>query len=161
MQIPDEMVQPAQSSSPDNPDRPARRLSSDESLWGGASSREPAPPGPAGRRPLWRRAMRVDLLLAGAAVALLVCGFALGVAVGGPSSTPTSLAPAVAGAPAAPVTVTSIVVRPGPPPRSCRTAVEWADKAIAYMVGNIRDDRLSRAIQEFIENRRACQRAVR
>ena len=169
-QVLDIMVQPAQSSSPENSDRPSKRLSSDESLWERAPEREPAPaegPGPApsdpdGRRPLWRRALRVDLLLAGAAVALLAVGFVLGMAVSGPGSPPPATSPPSVPATAqAPATVTSIVVQPGPPPRSCRNAIEWADKAIAYMVGNIRDDRLSTAIQEFIDSRRACQRAVR
>jgi hypothetical protein len=169
-QVLDTMVQPAQSSSPENSDRPFKRLSSDESLWGRAPEREPAPAeeagpspsNPAGRRPLWRRALRVDLLLAGAAAALLAVGFVLGMAVTGPGSPPPATSqPSVPATASAAATVTSIVVQPGPPPRSCRSAVEWADKAIAYMVGNIRDDRLSTAIQKFVESRRACQRAVR
>jgi hypothetical protein len=169
-QVLDTMVQFAQSSSPENSDRPSKRLSSDESLWERASEREPAPPdepGPAPpdpdrRRPLWRRALRVDLLLAGAAVALLVVGFALGLAVSGPERPPPAASqPSAPASGQAPATVTSIVAQPAPPPQSCRDAVEWADKAIAYMVGNIRDDRLSKAIQEFVESRRACQRAVR
>lgn len=167
-QVLDKMVYRAQSSSPENSDRPSKRLSSDESLWergsehGPVPAEEPGPgpPDPLGGRPLWRRALRVDLLLAGAAVALLVVGFALGMAVSGPGSPPPATSqPSVTATAQAAATVTSIV--PGPPPRSCRDAVEWADKAIAYMVGNIRDDRLSKAIQQFVESRRACQRAVR
>jgi hypothetical protein len=52
-------------------------------------------------------------------------------------------------------------VRPGPPPRECLIAMERADAAIAYLVGNLRDQRLSDTIQEFVESRRACQAAVR
>lgn len=165
------MVQPARSSSPDNPDETSKRLSSGESLWDQTPEREPAPakgqttppPSPSGPRPLGRRALRVNLLIAGAAVALLLVGFLLGAAVAGSGrSAPSSAQPSPTPAVAQPTpTVTSIVVQPGPAPRSCRTAVVWADRAISYMVGNIRDDRLSKAIQEFVRSRRACQNAVR
>jgi hypothetical protein len=154
------MVQPAQNASPEDP---SRRLSSDESLWWEAGGgRVPAtapgpPPDPAGRRPPWRRALRVNLLLAGGAVALLLAGFGLGTAVGGSGSPPraTPRPPATV----ATATVTSAAV-PSPPPKACTTAIESADKAIAYMVAKIRDERLTRAIQEFVANRRACRRAV-
>jgi hypothetical protein len=53
------------------------------------------------------------------------------------------------------------VPQPAPPPRECLVAMERADAAIAYLVGNIRDQRLSDTIQEFVESRRACQAAVR
>jgi hypothetical protein len=89
---------------------------------------------------------------------LLLVGFGLGRAVGGSGSPPrATLRPP---ATVATATVTSAALRPGPPPRSCTTAIEWADKAIAYMVANIRDDRLTRAIQEFLESKRTCQRAL-
>jgi hypothetical protein len=39
--------------------------------------------------------------------------------------------------------------------------MERADAAIAYLVGNIRDQLLSDTIQEFVESRRACQAAMR
>lgn len=176
MRIMDEMVQPAQSHPPEDPDRPAKRLSPDESLWEGEPGQGPGrgpgsgqgsgspPPDPPGRRPQWRRALRVNLLLAGAAAVLLLVGFLLGLGAGR-GSDGSGRAPAASSPPAtvaaAPVTVTSIVLRPGPPPRSCRDAVEWADKAIAYTVGNVRDDRLTRAIRGFLASRRACQRALR
>jgi hypothetical protein len=153
------MVLPTQNASPEDP---SRRLSSDEPLWGDAEGgRVPAaagpPPDPASRRPPWRRALRVNLLLAGGAVALLLAGFGLGAAVSGSGSPP----PATPQPPAtvATATVTSAAA-PSPPLEACTTAIEWADKAIAYMVANIRDERLTRAIQEFVENRRACRRAV-
>jgi hypothetical protein len=165
MQILDEMVQPPHSSSPKHPNRPTKRLSSDESLWEGTPGREPAvvasptlsPPEAVLRRSLWRRMMRVNLLLAGAAVMVLLVGFGLGAAVGGRGRPAPASAPPVAVA----ASVTSIVVRPGPPPSSCRTAVEAADRAIAYLTGKIRDDRLTRALQQYVESKRACQRAVR
>jgi len=114
----------------------------------------PAPPPPAERRPLWRRALRVNLVLAGAAVVLLLVGYLGGAAVtrDGASTPPQATAPPSP-------TATSIV--PAPPPRACVVAVEQADIAISYLVGNIRDQRLSRAIQEFVKSRRACQQAMR
>jgi hypothetical protein len=104
-----------------------------------------------------RRLLRVDLLIAVAAVALLLVGFLLGAAVtraGMREQQPVAQAPA-------PVPSTSIVVRRAPPPRECLIAMEKADAAIAYLVGFIRDQRLSNTIQEFVESRRACQAALR
>jgi len=114
----------------------------------------PALPPPAERRPLWRRALRVNLVLASAAVVLLLVGYLGGAAVtrDGASTPPQATAPPSP-------TATSIV--PAPPPRACVVAVEQADIAISYLVGNIRDQRLSRAIQEFVKSRRACQQAMR
>lgn len=114
---------------------------------------DPDPPEPRPRR----RLLRVDLLIALAAVVLLLVGFLVGVAV---TRAGTEEPPPVANT-AAPVPSTSIVVRPAPPPRECLIAMERADAAIAYLVGNIRDQRLSDTIQEFVESRRACQAAVR
>jgi hypothetical protein len=114
----------------------------------------PVPPPPAERRPLWRRALRVNLVLASAAVVLLLVGYLGGAAVtrDGASTPPQATAPPAP-------TATSIV--PAPPPRACVVAVEQADIAISYLVGNIRDQRLSRAIQEFVKSRRTCQQAMR
>jgi hypothetical protein len=167
----------------DVPDEAPKRLSSDESLWGDQERKrkrggpafgmrvddipepsdppppvlmkrpDPDPPEPRPRR----RLLRVDLLIALAAVVLLLVGFLFGVAV---TRAGTEEPPPVANT-AAPVPSTSIVVRPAPPPRECLIAMERADAAIAYLVGNIRDQRLSDTIQEFVESRRACQAAVR
>jgi hypothetical protein len=168
----------------DVPDEAPKRLSSDESLWGDQESKRkrggpafgvrvdppeepdddpPAPvlmkrpdPDPPEPRPR-RRLLRVDLLIALAAVGLLLVGFLLGAAVTrGGTEEPPPAADSQAAAPS-----TSIVVRPAPPPRECLIAMERADAAIAYLVGNIRDQRLSDTIQEFVESRRACQAAVR
>jgi hypothetical protein len=104
-----------------------------------------------------RRLLRVDLLIAVAAVALLLVGFLLGAAVTragmGERQPPAQTA--------APAPSTSILVQPAPPPRECLIAMEKADAAISYLVGFIRDQRLSTTIQEFIDSRRACQAAVR
>jgi len=113
-------------------------------------------PDPAEPRPR-RRLLRVDLLIAVAAVVLLLVGFLLGVAV----TRAGTEEPRPVAQTAAPAPSTSIPVRPGPPPRECLVAMERADAAIAYLVGNIRDQRLSDTIQEFVESRRACQAAVR
>jgi hypothetical protein len=174
----------------DVPDEAPERLSSDESLWGNQESKrkrggpafgvrvddlpekkpdDPPPPVPAMRpdpdppdppdppRPR-RRLLRVDLLIALAAVVPLLVGFLLGMAVtrAGSDEPP----PVAETAPPAPPS-TSIVVRQAPPPRECLIAMERADAAIAYLVGNIRDQRLSDTIQEFVDSRRACQAAVR
>jgi hypothetical protein len=114
----------------------------------------PAPPaGPPARDP--RRLRRVDLLIAASAIALLLVGFLVGTAVTRVGAEPP------AGQPPRSVTVTSLVPQPAPPPRECLVAMERADAAIAYLVGNIRDQRLSDTIQEFVDSRRACQAAVR
>jgi hypothetical protein len=174
----------------DDPDEAPKRLSSDESLWGnqeprrkrggpafgvrvdelpreapgatfgrptgpGKPSRPPAP-GPAELRSR-RRLRRVDLLIAVTVVALLLAGFLLGAAV---TRVAVRERQPVART-TAPTPSTSVVVRPAPPPRECLTAMEQADAAISYLVGNIRDQRLSDTIQEFVESRRACQAAVR
>jgi hypothetical protein len=167
----------------EHPDEAPKRLSSDESLWGeqeprrkrGGSvfgvrvdklpSEAPSRTFTAPRRPAEvrasrprRRLLRVDLLIAVAALGLLLVGFLLGVAVtraGTPAPRPVTQAPA------APAPSTSIVERPAPPPPACLVATERADAAIAYLVGHIRDQRLSDTIQQFVESRRACQAAVR
>ena len=166
-----------------NLDEAPKRLSSDESLWGEQSKRkrggpafgvpvddlsrkrpnDPSPlvpvkrpdPGLPEPRPR-RRLLRVDLLIALAAVVLLLVGFLLGVAVTRAGDEEPPLANTAAPAPS-----TSIEVRPAPPPQECLTAMERADAAIAYLVGNIRDQRLSKTIQEFVDSRRACQAAMR
>lgn len=159
-----------------NSDEAPKRLSSDESLWGEQESKRrrgrpafgvrvdrlpqddpggtlttPSASHPAQRR--WRP-RRVDLLIGAAALGLLLVGFLVGFAVRPERPPPPAQA-------AAPATVTSLVPRPAPPPRACLVAMERADAAIAYLVGNIRDQRLSDTIQEFVESRRACQAAMR
>jgi hypothetical protein len=168
----------------EHPDEAPKRLSSDESLWGEQEPRrkrggsafgvrvdelpKEAPSGTFSRplrpsevpepRPR-RRLLRVDLLIAVAALGLLLVGFLLGAAVtrGGTPAPPVTqaAAPTVPPAPS-----TSIVVRPAPP-RACLVAMERADAAISYLVGRIRDQRLSDTIQQFVAARRACQAAVR
>jgi hypothetical protein len=170
----------------EHPDEAPKRLSSDESLWGDQEPRrkrggsafgvrvdelpKEAPSGTFSRPPrpsevheprLRPRLLRVDLLIAVAALGLLLVGFLLGAAVtrtGTPAPRP---APQASSPPVAPAPSTSIVVRPAPPPRACLVAMERADAAISYLVGRIRDQRLSDTIQQFVAARRACQAAVR
>jgi hypothetical protein len=165
------MVEAARGPSPNRPDETPRRLSSDEPLWeedpepkraspGAALVRpvqvqRPAPAAPADHRPLWRRALRVNLLLGGAAIVLLLVGFLLGATLAGGRPPPAATRPAPA------ATVTSVVVQQAPPPRECVVAIEQADIAITYLVANIRDQRLTKSILKFAASRRACQRAVR
>jgi hypothetical protein len=151
----------------DDLDEAPKRLSSDESLWGDQESKRRrggpafgvrvALPDPSEPRPP-RRRLRVDLLIALAAVGLLLVGFLLGVAV---TRAGTQEPPPVADTQASAPPGTTVVVRQAPPPRECLIAMERADAAIAYLVGNIRDQRLSDTIQEFVDSRRACQAAVR
>jgi hypothetical protein len=159
----------------EHPDEAPKRLSSDESLWGDQEPRrkhggsafgvrvdelpKEAPSGTFTTPPRpRRRLLRVDLLIAVAALALLLVGFVLGAAVTR-AGTPAPRPATQPSAPPAPST--SIVVRQAPPPRACLVAMERADAAIAYLVGHIRDQRLSDTIQQFVESRRACQAAVR
>jgi hypothetical protein len=112
-------------------------------------------PGPAKLRS--RRLRRVNLLIAAGATALLLAGFLLGAAVTRVAVRERQpVAQTTASTPS-----TSVLVRPAPPPRECLTAMERADAAIAYLVGNVRDQLLSDTIQEFVESRRACQAAMR
>jgi hypothetical protein len=170
----------------EHPDEAPKRLSSDESLWGdqeprrkrggsafgvrvdelpkeapsGTFSRPPRPSEAHEPRPR-RRLLRVDLLIAVAVLGLLLVGFLLGAAVtraGTPAPRPATQA---SSPPVPPAPSTSIVVRQAPPPRACLVAMERADAAISYLVGHIRDQRLSDTIQEFVASRRACQAAVR
>jgi hypothetical protein len=115
----------------------------------------PAPPASSPARDPRRRLRRVDLLIAASAIALLLVGFLVGAAVTRAGTEPPAAQPSRS------VTVTSLVPQPAPPPRECLVAMERADAAIAYLVGNIRDQRLSDTIQEFVDSRRACQAAVR
>jgi len=148
---------------PSRPLKPSKPPARTDSAAGVPAIPPPAATNPVDSR-LRRKLLRVDLLIAVAAVALLLVGFLLGAAVtraGMREQQPAAQTAAPAAQTAAPAPSTSIVVRPAPPPRECLIAMEKADAAIAYLVGFIRDQRLSNTIQEFVESRRACQAAVR
>jgi hypothetical protein len=99
----------------------------------------------------------VRALLAAAAV-LLLLGFLLGASLTHdeaprPARPPPTLAQQPAPAP-------SSTAAPGAVPRACSEAMERADQVISYLIGNIRDQRLSTSLQEFVVSRRACQQAA-
>ncbi len=48
-------------------------------------------------------------------------------------------------------------VRTAPPPAACTAAMDNADQVISYLVAKIRDERLSKSIQEYGANARACR----
>jgi hypothetical protein len=47
--------------------------------------------------------------------------------------------------------------RNAPPPTACTAAMDNADQVISYLVAKIRDERLSKAIQAYGANARACR----
>jgi hypothetical protein len=161
---------------------PLRRLASDESLWeegrGPAerpSGRQPAradaqaaspavreperPAGPAGRRSPGRSRLNAVAVLILLLVATALGGIAIGRATASPErrspqvATPSS---AASGSTAAP----SVVVREKTP-AACDAALADADAAVSYLVGNVRDQRLTQAMQSYQRNRRACREASR
>jgi hypothetical protein len=101
----------------------------------------------------------VNALLAGGALLLLLVGFVLGAAVTNDRSPGPARPPPTQALPA-PSAPPSTTVRPAPPPQACLDAMERADQVISYLIGKIRDQRLSKSLQEFVESRRACQQAA-
>jgi hypothetical protein len=99
---------------------------------------------------------RVGLLAAAIAllVAISVGGFAIGRATA-PNRTGTPATPAT------PTTATPGLVTKEKTPAACDAALADADAAISYLVGNVRDERLSKAIQSYQQNRKACRAASR
>jgi hypothetical protein len=150
-----------------------RRLSSEESLWEGpggkAGAADPAPgpaaaarpralsPGPARHRS-WMTAAAMLLLL----VATGAGGIAIGRATASPdhkgpqTATPAASTPGSSASTAAP----GVVIKEKTP-EACDAALSDADAAISYLVGNVRDQRLSQSMQRYQENRRTCREASR
>jgi hypothetical protein len=54
-----------------------------------------------------------------------------------------------------------VQIRKAPPPAACTDAVDDADAVISYLVAKIRDERLSKSIQDYGANARACRRTGR
>jgi hypothetical protein len=160
---------------------PLRRLATDESLW--EEGRGPAER-PAGREPVradaqaasaavgeperpaglgGRRSPRRSRLNAVLVLLLLVATAVGGIAIGRATASPERRSPRVAtpsspapGSAAAP----SVVVREKTP-AACDAALADADAAVSYLVGNVRDQRLTQAMQSYQRNRRACREASR
>jgi hypothetical protein len=101
-------------------------------------------------------------LLVALVALLLVATSAGGIAIGRATAPDeTSGSGASAGTPATPSTAAPGVVIKEKAPAACDAALSDADAAISYLVGNVRDDRLSRSMQSYQQNRRACRAASR
>jgi hypothetical protein len=108
---------------------------------------------PAAERPDRRR---VGLLVG--VMALLLVATSVGGVVIGRATAPDRPAPP---GPATPSTATPGVVPKEKAPAACEAALADADAAVSYLVGNVRDDRLSQALQSYQQNRKACRAASR
>ena len=92
------------------------------------------------------------LLNVAAGLVLLLAGIGIGMAIG--SDQPQQVSP-----PATPQPV--VQIRDAAPPAACSQAMDDADAVISYLVAKIRDERLSKSIQDYGANARACRRTVR
>jgi hypothetical protein len=102
---------------------------------------------------------RVGLLVA--VVALLLAATSAGGIAIGRATAPASTGGASPGTPATPSTAAPGVVIKEKAPAACDAALSDADAAISYLVGNVRDDRLTKSMQSYQQNRRACRAASR
>jgi hypothetical protein len=91
------------------------------------------------------------LLSVAAGLVLLLAGVGIGIAIG--PNEPQQVSSA------APQPV--VQIRKAPPPAACTDAVDDADAVISYLVAKIRDERLSKSIQDYGANARACRRTGR
>jgi ABC-type methionine transport system ATPase subunit len=158
-----------------NAPQPAPRLSSEESLWEvdtgtaparvapepahqGAAPLPPVPPGTEAPRDRPRHpSRRVLAEVAGALVLAVVAGLG-GIAIGR-GSQPADGTGGSAIHPSPPPSVTTAPSQA--PAASCLSALDSADDAISYLIGNIRDERLSRSIRRYEIDRRACRERMR
>jgi hypothetical protein len=144
---------------------PPRRLSSDEPLW---DTPAPAPdPGPPAAAPAAaqgprrkagpRRALPVPLLVAALLVLLAGVGTG-GVAIGRTTAkaAPVETITITTGAPSPPTATNQGAVQARTPP-ACDAALTDADAAISYLIAHITDQRLSKALEQFQNDRRACR----
>jgi ATP-binding cassette, subfamily B, bacterial len=169
--------------------QPTPRLSSDESPWEVDTGTAPAPvapeptaepepddqdaapppPAPLGAEAppdrLRRPSRRVLAEVAGALVLAVVAGLG-GIAIGRGSQP----ADRIDGSAIHRNPTPSVTTAPSPasgsgkvqaPAASCLSALDSADAAISYLIGNIRDERLSRSIQQYEADRRACRERMR
>jgi hypothetical protein len=91
------------------------------------------------------------LLNIAAGLVLLLAGVGIGVAIG--SDEPQQVSP--------PATPQPVVQIRDAPPTACTQAMDDADAVISYLVAKIRDERLSKSIQDYGANARACRRTGR
>jgi hypothetical protein len=169
--------------------QPAPRLSSEESLWEVDTGTPPArvapeppaepepddqdaappPPVPLGveapRDRLRRPSRRVLAEVAGALVLAVVAGLG-GIAIGRGSQPADRIdgsaihrnpTPSATTAPSRPSGSGKVQAHAA----SCLSALHSADAAISYLIGNIRDERLSRSIQQYDADWRACRERIR
>jgi hypothetical protein len=92
------------------------------------------------------------LLSVAAGLVLLLAGVGIGMVIG--PNEPQQVSP-----PATPQPV--VQIRDAPPPAACTQAMDDADAVISYLVAKIRDERLSKSIQDYGANARACRRTGR
>jgi hypothetical protein len=133
-----------------------------------AGGRRPATPGTAASRassakPAGRRAG----LVAAGIVTLLLLTTAGGIAVGRATADPGRGAADAQGAATSSIPGTSTLPTTASPavvfktPAACDAALSDADAALSYLVGNVRDDRLTKSMQSYQQNRKACREAAR
>ncbi len=149
---------------------PVRRLSSGESLWeepGDQADPTAADAPPEPRLPGLGRLDRQRSRLTAAVMLLLLLATAVGgIAIGRATASPDRGGPGTA-TPAAstplstPSTAAPDVVIQEKTPAACDAALAAADAAVSYLVGNIRDQRLTQSMQSYQQNRRACREASR
>jgi hypothetical protein len=92
------------------------------------------------------------LLSVAAGLVLLLAGVGIGIAIG--PNEAQQVSPSAAPQPV-------VQIREAPPPAACTRAVDAADAVISYLVAKIRDERLSKSIQDYGANARACRRTGR
>jgi hypothetical protein len=121
-----------------------------------APPRQPEAAASPAARPERRRAGLLVTLVA----LLLVVTSAGGIAIGRATAPDqTGGSGTSAGTPATPSTAAPGVVIKEKAPAACDAALSDADAAISYLVGNVRDDRLTQSMQSYQQNRRACRAA--
>ncbi len=125
----------------------------------------PVPVTPRASRP--RRSRRTLAEVVGALILVVAAGFG-GIAIGRSSvahgrgdlsgAPPPAASSATAPSSTNPSTIRGQILASVAP---CLSALDNSDAAISYLVGNIRDDRLSKSIQQYQVDRQACRERVR
>ncbi|HZD74813.1 MAG TPA: hypothetical protein VE776_13185, partial [Actinomycetota bacterium] len=90
-------------------------------------------------------------------VAIAVGGIAIGRATASPDQRPRAGPPTTGTATPSASTATPGATGKQKVPAACDAALADADAALSYLVGGIRDQRLTQAMQRYQEHRRACR----
>jgi len=163
-QVPEELI-PMEAEARVGAAPPARRLSSDEPLWNvpppapaASATAQAMPTATPGTAPELRLGGVRQLSLLVAALLMVLAGVGIGgVAIGrstakaAPVETIATIPP---GPPASAVTRSPAQTRTPP---ACDAALNDADAAISYLIAHITDERLSKALNRFQADRRACR----